>query len=121
MKMIIYSYYKQGKKEKRGTYDNGVFIRSRTPLVWDRYIALEPDVIEQLEKLGCVRMEFTLRDEKRKVKVVETTIERFKGSTIKEIGKPDKRPQYLFDVDQAKLKPKDDPRQGDLFKCGTSN
>ena len=115
MKQIIYSYYKVGKKEKRGTFSNGVFFRNRVPVIWDRYIALELDVIEQLEKLGCAYLDFDLRDGKK----IRTTIERFKGSPIKDMGKPDKRKQYLFDIQQASIKPKDDPKQPDFFKKGT--
>lgn len=112
MKQIIYSYYKVGKKEKRGTFEDGVFYRDRVPTIWDKFIALELDVIEQLEKLGCIHLDFDLRNGMK----IRTTIERFKGSPIKEMGKPDRRKQYLFEISQASVKPKDDPRQGDMFR-----
>ena len=114
MKQIIYSYYKGAdKKEKRGTLQDGVFYRDRVPLVWGRFIGLEVDVIEQLEKLGCIRMDFDLRSGKK----VLTTLERFKGSMTKNTGVPDKRLQYFFDTEQEKVKPKADPKQGDLFEA----
>jgi len=99
--MLIFTTYKE-PKEKRGTLMGGIFYRDNTPLVWNRFISLEPDVVTKLEEYGCKEMQFVLRGGEK----IVTTVEKFKDSMTRVVGTPNKRKQYLFD---AKPKKKDVP------------
>jgi hypothetical protein len=97
--MTIYSHYKK-PKVRRGTLDAGVFYRDNTPLVFDKFISLEPDVLDQLERLGCTRLRFRTRDNNEFI----TTLAKFKAAQVRDIGVPDKRPQHLYDTTKKETK-----------------
>ena len=110
---VIYTHYKNGY-EKRGTFLNFVFRRDSCPYIWNHFIALEPDVLTQLQERNCVRLMFKMRDGKN----FNIGLKEFQnGSMQREIGSPDKRLQYLYDINVFnKIIPK--VEQLDLFIGG---
>lgn len=98
---VIYTYYKR-KKEQRGTLSGDIFYRYGTPLIKDRYVSLEPDVLDNLAQRGCKTIRFILRPNLVKFvgqESVDVPLEDYKKhSWSVEMGIPDKRKQYIFDI-----------------------
>jgi hypothetical protein len=96
----IYTGYKETEKFRRGSFSKGVFYRPNAPLVRGKYLSLEPDVIKKLEKLNCEILEFTLRNGEK----ITIPLQKFKDmSKLMEIGNPDKRIQYFFDISNMEI------------------
>ena len=96
--MVIYTEV-GGRMVKRGSLDNGFFRRDNCPYVWNSFISLEPNVLEQLEQKGCMKMVFSMRDGK----IISTDPKSFRlGSVSREMGMPDKRLQFLYNTNQPK-------------------
>ena len=91
MQEVIYTFYKE-QPEKRGTLVGDTFNRDNTPLVRGHLIALEPDVVRQLDNKGCRYLQFSIRKPKC---LCRCRIEDFKNAEMKLIGIPDKRLQKV--------------------------
>lgn len=122
----IYTHYKD-EPERRGTYifKERKFYRPRCPLLknWHKreLIALEIDLIGRLEQLSCLFLSFAIRKEYifyGGMDVIITLEEFKKYAVIKDIGVPDRRKQYVFNLRQhfERLnKKKEDAKQTRLF------